>query len=76
VKNGDNGFLVPVDDAPAMAEALAQVFARESWDRERISAELAVGTWQKIARDVLEFFEETLARRAAEQRAPVARAAA
>lgn len=76
VKNGANGFLVPVDDAAAMAEALASVFARESWDRERISAELAVGTWQKIARDVLDFFEETLAQRASEQRAPVARAAA
>jgi glycosyltransferase involved in cell wall biosynthesis len=63
VKNGANGFLVPVDDAPAMAEAIASVFGREGWDRERISAELAVGTWQQIARDVLDFFEETLARR-------------
>lgn len=76
VKSGANGFLVPVDDAAAMAEAIAAVFARDSWDRERISAELAVGTWQKIARDVLNFFEETLAQRASEQRAPVARAAA
>jgi len=76
VKDGENGFLVPVDDPAAMAEALASVFARESWDRERISAELAVGTWQTIARDVLEFFGETLAQRASEQRAPVARAAA
>jgi glycosyltransferase involved in cell wall biosynthesis len=76
VKNGANGFLVPVDDAAGMAEALAAVFARESWDRQRIAAELAVGGWQQIARDVLDFFEETLALRAAQQRAPVARAAA
>jgi len=60
VKDGENGFLVPVDDPAAMAEALASVFARETWDRERISAELAVGTWQQIARDVLDFFEERI----------------
>jgi teichuronic acid biosynthesis glycosyltransferase TuaC len=76
VRNGANGYLVPVDDAAAMADALAAVFARGNWDRERISAELAVGTWQKIARDVLDFFEETLAQRASQQRAPVAHAAA
>jgi glycosyltransferase involved in cell wall biosynthesis len=76
VKNGANGYLVPVDDAAGMAEALAAVFARDSWDRGRISAELAVGTWQQIARDVLNFFEETLAQRASQQRAPVARVAA
>jgi glycosyltransferase involved in cell wall biosynthesis len=60
VKDGANGFLVPVDDPAAMAEALAAVFARDSWERERISAELAVGTWQKIARDVLDFFAERI----------------
>ena len=76
VKNGANGYLVPVDDPAGMADALAAVFARESWDRTRISSELAVGTWQKIARDVLDFFEETLAQRASQQRAPVAGAAA
>lgn len=60
VKNGANGYLARVDDPAGMAEALAAVFARQSWDRGRISAELAVGTWQKIARDVLDFFEEML----------------
>ena len=50
--------------AAVLAQALGQVFARESWDRERISAELAVGTWPRIARDVLDFFEEILVQRA------------
>jgi len=35
-----------------------------------------VGTWQKIARDVMDLFEETLAQRASHRRALVAGEAA
>jgi teichuronic acid biosynthesis glycosyltransferase TuaC len=55
VKDGDNGYLSPVDDAAAMATALTRTLQR-SWDPAGISKRLAVGTWDDVATQVLEFF--------------------
>ena len=58
VRDGVNGFIVPVDDAGAMEAALARTLARGDWDRQRISRELAVGTWDGVGREVVGFFRE------------------
>lgn len=69
VRAGDNGLLVPVDDAGAMAEAIAAVLAGGiAAPRESIAAGLRreVGGWGDVAVRVLEFFGERLeARRGA-----------
>jgi len=69
VRGGDNGLLVPVDDAGAMAEALAAALAGGiAMRRETIAAALErqVGGWDAVALRVLEFFGERLdARRGA-----------
>lgn len=59
VLEGQNGHLVPIDDAPAMATALAAALARD-WNQARISATLAVGNWESVGRRVLEVFAERL----------------
>jgi glycosyltransferase involved in cell wall biosynthesis len=61
VKDGENGYLVPVDDADAMAAALGKALQRRDWDRLKISRSLAVGSWDDVARDVVTFFRERLA---------------
>jgi glycosyltransferase involved in cell wall biosynthesis len=62
VRNGENGFLAPVDDAAALAAGLAQAMNGEQWDRQRISAQLRtqVGGWDDVAQRVLQFFRERL----------------
>jgi glycosyltransferase involved in cell wall biosynthesis len=69
VREGDNGMLVPVDDAGAMADALTAVLAGGiATPREAIAAALQrqVGGWDAVAMRVLEFFGERLdARRSA-----------
>ncbi|MEL7185050.1 MAG: glycosyltransferase [Pseudomonadota bacterium] len=60
VKDGENGYLVPVDDSEAMAAALRKVLDKRPWDRQQISAGLAVGDWDAVARDVLAFFDTIL----------------
>lgn len=60
VKDGENGFIVPVDDSVAMTHALSAALDRRDWDRERIAAELGVGNWDRVARDVLGFFSERM----------------
>jgi len=55
VKDDDNGYLCPVDDPAAMATALARALQR-SWDAGEISRRLAVGAWDDVATQVLEFF--------------------
>ena len=57
VKEGRNGYLVQVDDVGAMANALSQTLARSDWDRFRISGELAVGSWEDVAIEVMSFYD-------------------
>jgi glycosyltransferase involved in cell wall biosynthesis len=61
VRDGVNGYLVPVDDAGAMAAGLSQALQRRDWDRPAISRALPVGTWDDVAHQVLGFFRERLA---------------
>ena len=59
VKDSANGYLVPVDDSQAMANAIAGALRREDWDAIRISSELGVGDWDDVATDVLRCMRET-----------------
>jgi teichuronic acid biosynthesis glycosyltransferase TuaC len=61
VRDGVNGSIVPIDDAPATAAALERALSRTDWDAEAISADLEVGGWDDVARDVLGFFGERVA---------------
>lgn len=60
VHDGENGYLVPIDDPAATAAALEAALARRDWDAARISAGLQVGSWPQVARDVLGYFQERL----------------
>jgi glycosyltransferase involved in cell wall biosynthesis len=62
VEDGSNGFLVPVDDAAAMATALSKALTHVGWDRERISSSLSVGSWDDVGREVVKFFRERTSR--------------
>lgn len=66
VEPGRNGFLVPVDDAAAMAAAIARAIEGGQWDRPAISAWLSeqVGDWSTVAARVLDFFGARLVERA------------
>ncbi len=57
VKDDNNGYLVPVDDGIAMADAMLKAINRQDWDRTRISAELPVGDWHSVAEEILSFFK-------------------
>lgn len=63
VKSGENGAIVPIDDAHATAQAVVAALHRRDWNRERISADLRakVGSWQVVAERVIEFFNARLA---------------
>lgn len=60
VKDDENGYIVPVDDSAAMASALTNALLRKDWDRKQISANLAVGDWDAVAAEVMEFFDSLL----------------
>jgi glycosyltransferase involved in cell wall biosynthesis len=59
---GDNGEIVPFDEASAVTSALARCLARRDWDRSAIARRLAaqVGDWQAVGERVLEFFSQRL----------------
>jgi glycosyltransferase involved in cell wall biosynthesis len=61
VRDGHNGFIVPIDDAPAMAAALERAL-QVSWDREAIARALHadVGSWDRVAQNVLEYMSRQL----------------
>jgi glycosyltransferase involved in cell wall biosynthesis len=62
VEENVSGHLVPVDDASAMADRLAAALVRPDWDRDAISQRLMqqVGSWDRVATSVIEFFNERL----------------
>jgi len=62
VRPGENGALVPVDDAAAFALAIDATLARD-WDRPAIARRLReqVGTWEVVGQRCLEFMHERLA---------------
>jgi teichuronic acid biosynthesis glycosyltransferase TuaC len=63
VRAGENGAIVPVDDADAFAQALDSALER-TWDRREIAKRLAaeVGSWERVGARVLEFMRERLER--------------
>ena len=61
VRDGVNGRLVPIDDAEALARALVETLRRDTWDPRSISATLAVGDWNSVGRQVIDFFTERMA---------------
>jgi glycosyltransferase involved in cell wall biosynthesis len=61
VRDGVNGRLVPIDDAGSLARALVETLRRDTWDPRSISATLAVGDWNSVGRQVIDFFTERMA---------------
>ena len=63
VKSGQNGVLAPIGDSAALAAALAQALANDTWKAAEISRALhsAVGNWTDVAARVLQFFRQRLA---------------
>ena len=57
VEDGENGYLVPVDDSAAMQQMVTAVL-EASWDPVRISLKLQVGDWNRVASEVCSFFVE------------------
>ncbi len=63
IKDGQNGYLVPVGDSEAMARAIDMVLTRPDWDAHHVSANLQVGNWDAVARQTLGIFEDCVDRR-------------
>lgn len=64
VSHGENGLLVPVEDAPALSEALARLAADHSL-RKRMGAAarnriVERYSWKRVAREYLEWMERSL----------------
>lgn len=62
VKDGLNGYIVPVDDPGAMAGALIGAVERKDWSRSEISEKLPVGDWDAVAGKVVGFFSDSICR--------------
>lgn len=60
VQESVNGYIVPVDDGPALADAMSKVLKRRDWDPTAISTSLEVGDWGCVAGEVLDFFETVI----------------
>lgn len=65
VEEGVSGHIVPVDDVAALADRVGAALARPDWDRAGIARKLTqqVGSWDRVAASVIEFFNERLAAR-------------
>jgi glycosyltransferase involved in cell wall biosynthesis len=63
VEEGISGHIVPVDDVAAMADRVGAALARPDWHRAAIARKLTqqVGSWDRVAASVIEFFNERLA---------------
>lgn len=57
------GRLVPRSDSVAMADAIDDVLSH-TWDRHRLRAHALQRTWDHVAEDTFEVFEEALLERA------------
>ena len=63
IKEGDNGYMVPVGDSEAMALGISKVLERQDWETDRISADLPVGEWDAVAKQTLGILEECVSQR-------------
>jgi len=59
VKDGLNGYIVPVDDVTATAKAIINAVERRDWNPFEISKGLEAGDWDAVAADVIDFFSTT-----------------
>lgn len=57
IRDGENGFLVPLDDRDGLARALLRAVETE-WDREGISRQARRQSWDHTADQVLEEFKQ------------------
>jgi glycosyltransferase involved in cell wall biosynthesis len=66
VRDDVNGYIVPIDAADPLGDALLRAVRRD-WDRRRISHDLlaSVGSWNTVGARVLDFMSERLAQPAA-----------
>ncbi|MCO6457049.1 MAG: glycosyltransferase [Pirellulaceae bacterium] len=64
VDGDENGFVVPIGDVPAWADALTEALGR-NWDRQRIARRLQQIGWSEVASRVLGFMRSRLAARSA-----------
>lgn len=58
VNEGQNGYLVPVDDISAMTDGLSKALVRRDWDRTFISQSLKTGSWDDVATQIMAFLRE------------------
>lgn len=56
---GENGVMVPVRDAGALADGLAEVLAR-SWSAEAVRASRSVRSWEDVAAQVKQVFDQVV----------------
>jgi teichuronic acid biosynthesis glycosyltransferase TuaC len=61
VKDQENGFIVPIDDAGSLSKAMIRAL-QSAWNRPAISGELQrrVGAWSGVAERVIDFMFERL----------------
>jgi glycosyltransferase involved in cell wall biosynthesis len=62
IRVGENGDIVPIDDAANTARALAKVLRCQDWNRPRIAEQLRaqVGGWQLVGERVIDFFQDRI----------------
>ena len=62
VRDGANGFIVPIDDVDALADGLTRSLLQIEWDRAAISRDLLrqVASWNEVAARVVEFMRHRL----------------
>lgn len=62
VRDDVNGFIIPIDDAPAFTTGIRRALARD-WDQQGIARALydQVGSWAGVGQRVIEFMNERLA---------------
>jgi glycosyltransferase involved in cell wall biosynthesis len=55
IRDGINGYIVPVDDPATTANALSHVLER-TWNATTLAASSGIGSWQDVARRVADTF--------------------
>ena len=59
VREGETGHLVPVDDIPALSDALVRALSRK-WDRKAIERSMSDYTLEAVGKRYCDLFEEAI----------------
>ena len=59
LKDGENGYVVPVGDPSAIGGAIAKAL-RRPWSRDTVRRGIIGRTWETVAKETLSVFEEAL----------------